>query len=164
MFAGLRSLVQSVTPVTRISPTRWEPSDPLPYGSTAIRTFLSTPLSSHSSISFVADGSWAHGTIVFEVVPGSGMSEAGQGTASQGPPPYSLDTGRAAVVSEKGKAVERMDVGASASELGEVATAEGALEVVVEVRYNDEQLFAESKVTLTKVADAVEILVKVCHR
>lgn len=129
----LSALASYLTPATRVSPSHWDPSTPLPHGSTAIRSTFRHPISSLSPITFTSSGSWSHGTVLFAV------------RESAAPPSYDLAV----------SATTADDSKARGPQLGEGV---GYLEVEVEARWNDEGLWNEVDVGLRKVGqDGVEL-------
>lgn len=138
MSGFFSTLASALTPSARVSPSTWEPSSPLPSGSTAIRETFKLPISSRSPVTFTSTGSWSHGTVVFAV------------RESAAPPSYDLAV----------SALTAQDSKARGPQLGE---GEGWLEVEMEARWNDEGLWNEADVGLRKVGQAgLELRVEVC--
>lgn len=127
-FAHLHSMFSAFSHLltARISPCSWCPSDPVSSGSTSSTQHLKLPLSSLSSLSFSSAGSWAHGTIFFDV---------GEG---RHPPSYDI-----AVTAPHAMRDEKVSG-------GQLKDGEGFLEVTVESRWNDQSLSEESNVTLNR--------------
>lgn len=123
---------------TRIDPTGWDPNMNVPAGSTSTRipAFKAT-INAASTVSLVADGAWSHGTVEFHAREGSA------------PPTYDA-------------AVSVMTAADSKLRGPQLGDGEAFLEVQVEARWNDEELWKEAEVTLNKVGQHnVELLIKV---
>ena len=123
---------------TRIDPTGWDPSHAVPVGSTSVRLApLRTAISAASTVSLQINGSWSHGTVEFHV------------REQLAPPTYDA-------------AVSAMTAQESKSRGGQLGDGEAVLEVQVEARWNEEELWKEAQVNLHKVGQHnVELLIQV---
>ncbi|KAK4699403.1 hypothetical protein P7C70_g6858, partial [Phenoliferia sp. Uapishka_3] len=121
---------------TRIDPTSWDPSHAVPVGSSSFTQTFKSTISSASTVILAPGGAWSHGTVEFRV----------QENAE--PPTYDA-------------AVNVMTALDSKKRGPQLADGEGFLEVNVEARWNDEELWKEAEVELRKVGQHnAELVIK----
>lgn len=172
----LASLLSTFTN-PRISPSSWEPSSSLPTGSTSIVETFRAPCSPRSAVELIAErGAWSHGTVLFTRAtaggktgsvpegaynapstpsgsgPGSGAAPAQGKAGEDGPPSYEAVVGMVAGP-EKARSSQQLEDGGA------------YIEVRVESRWNDEQLWDEAKVDLVQTAaGAIQLIIQVRAR